>query len=332
MIVTPNEAELTDALVDLKLRDPQLGISKIHALLLQHYPDWIVSEKRTRKILQANGLTNSTSTTTTTGGGGSSDEHQQRPSPLPPTVPRIPYIPKYTSKTYTPPPPGAPRAALPPLEFPTSRVIAKLDVSQWTAKVEVRWFGEKRGKGLVAVEEVDEGEIVWREDPWVVAPEWEVVDLQREGRACGYCTTMFGGGEGGSSSRLVIPCAGAAAGAAAAGGTGGCVCPMRFCNRLCLARSSKIHPLLCAAQNPASVPLMKYARDCHWMALNALAHVSSRVMLVNQHSEEAMRKDWEVVDSWAVLGMRERVKCSYLGSVSFNLCSKFSHFFFQLLE
>jgi len=32
-------------------------------------------------------------------------------------------------------------------------------------------------------------------------------------------------------------------------------------------------------------------------------------MLVNEHSEQAMRKDWEVVEiCWAVLGMRERLK------------------------
>lgn len=289
MMVTPTEAELTDALVDLKLRDPQLGISKIHALLLQHYPDWVVSEKRTRKILQANGLTNTSS----------SDKEPVS------NVPKIPYVPKYTSKDYTPPPPGAPRVSLPPLEFPTSRMIKHLDVSQWSPKVEVRWFGDKRGKGLVAVEEMEEGEIVWREDPWIIAPEWDVLELQMGAVACGYCTTPLS-----PDSPLVIPCPSAASSSAAASSS---KCPVRFCNRLCLARSSKCHPLLCATQNPASVPLLKYARDCHWMALHALAHVSSRIMLVNEHSEEALRKDWEVVESWAVLGMRERVKCSYLG-------------------
>jgi len=284
MMVTPAEAELTDALIDLKLRTPHLGISKVHALLLQHYPDWVVSEKRTRKILQANGLTNTNS--------GDAE--------LTSNVPKIPYVPKYTSKEYTPPPPGAPRASLPPLEFPSSRMIKNLDVSQWSPKVEVRWFGDKRGKGLVAVEVMEEGEIVWREDPWIIAPEWEILDLQINSVACGYCTTPLS-----PESPLVIPCPSTPSSSGP--------CPIRFCNRLCLARSSKCHPLLCASQNPASVPLLKYARDCHWMALHGLAQVSSRIMLVNQHSEEALRKDWEVVESWAVLGMRERVKCSYLG-------------------
>jgi len=288
LTMTPTESELTDALVDLKTRDPHLGISKIHALLLQNYPEWVVSEKRTRKILQAKGLTNS---------GDSKDKE------IPSNVPKIPYIPKYTSKDYTPP--DAPHAPLPPLEYPSSKLIRELDVSQWSPKVEIRWFGDKRGKGLIAVEEMEEGEVIWKEDPWIVAPEWEILDLQLNSVACGHCTTPLN-----PESPLVLPCPAASSSASTSSPT---TCPIRFCNRLCLARSSKVHPLLCGVQNPASVPLLKYARDCHWMALHALAHVTSRVMLVNEHSETAMRKDWEVVDSWAVLGMRERVKCSYLG-------------------
>ena len=46
-----------------------------------------------------------------------------------------------------------------------------------------------RGKGLVAVEELEEGEVIWKEDPWIVAPEWEILDLQLNSVACGHCTT-----------------------------------------------------------------------------------------------------------------------------------------------
>ncbi len=294
MPVSPSEADLTDALIDLKTRDPHLGISKIHALLLQHYPDWLVSEKRTRKILQAKGLTIV----------HSSDV--EKTSDLPSNVPKIPYVPKYTSNEYTSPASGAPRAPLPPLEYPTSKVISSLDVSQWTPKVSVKWFDSHRGKGLVATEAIEEGEVIWREDPFVLAPEWEIWELQMNGVACGFCSTPLDVG-----SPLAISCPSASSSTATTNPS--TACSIRFCNRLCLARSSKVHPLLCTTQNPASVPLLKYARDCHWMALHALAHVTSRILLVNQHSEEAMRKDREVVESWAVLGMRERVKCSYLG-------------------
>ena len=32
--------------------------------------------------------------------------------------------------------------------------------------------GRKKGKGLVASEDIAEGEVVWKEDPFVLAPEW----------------------------------------------------------------------------------------------------------------------------------------------------------------
>ncbi len=89
MPISPPEDELKRAIIDLKSQNPSLGISKVHAYLLAMYPHWTVSEKRTRKILQAEGLT----------------------------------------------------------------LITK-------------------GKGLVATEDIAQGETLWREDPFVIAPEW----------------------------------------------------------------------------------------------------------------------------------------------------------------
>ena len=42
------------------------------------------------------------------------------------------------------------------------------------AKVAVKHFGKKKGKGLVAKEVVEEGETIWKEDPFILAPEWYV--------------------------------------------------------------------------------------------------------------------------------------------------------------
>jgi len=36
---------------------------------------------------------------------------------------------------------------------------------------------EKRGKALVAVEEIEELEVIWKEDPWIVAPEWAIFEV-----------------------------------------------------------------------------------------------------------------------------------------------------------
>ena len=128
MPTIPQESELINALISLKRKVPSLGISKIHALLLQTYPEWTVSEKRTRKILQIHGLTLSAQAV-------SSDSVE----------PRI---------------------------FPSSQVIDRLDVSQWTPKVKVKYFNKKKGKGLVAERNIEVGEHIWKEDPFIIAPEW----------------------------------------------------------------------------------------------------------------------------------------------------------------
>jgi hypothetical protein len=83
---------------------------------------------------------------------------------------------------------------------------------------------------------------------------------------------------------------------------------MRYCNRLCLRRSSATHPLLCPAQNPASVPLLTFVRKLEWQAVHALAQCTSRILLANQQGEDALKTDWELVKGLAVLGMEQRFK------------------------
>lgn len=128
---TPPEDELRDALVSLKLHNPALGIAKTHALLLALHPAWAVSEKRTRKILQSEGLV-------------------------------LCGMPTRTSGDST------------PAVYPSSRVIPDFAVNKWTQKVEVRYFDQKKGKGLVATADIAEGEAIWKEDPFILAPEWFV--------------------------------------------------------------------------------------------------------------------------------------------------------------
>ena len=127
MSLSPPEEELKGALVELKHQNPSLGISKIYALLLKTHPNWTVSEKRTRKILQNEGLVLSS-------------------TPI----------------------------KRPTIVYPSSRVIPQLDVTQWTNKVEVNFFDQQKGKGLIATCNIEEGEVIWKEDPFIIAPEWYV--------------------------------------------------------------------------------------------------------------------------------------------------------------
>lgn len=126
--VSPPEDALTSALISLKSANPALGIAKTHALLLATHPEWSVSERRTRKILQNEGLILG----------------------------------------------DAPDTATPDAVYPSSRVIPNLDLPRWTDKVEVKHFGKRKGKGLVAAQDINEGEAIWREDPFIIAPEWFV--------------------------------------------------------------------------------------------------------------------------------------------------------------
>ena len=121
--------------------------------------------------------------------------------------------------------------------------------------------------------------------------------MQQASTACGYCTTMLT-----LDSPLINACPASSSTA---------FCPVRFCNRLCLARSAKAHPLLCQAQNPAAWPLLKYAKDTKWMALHALAQCTSRLLLSNQLGDAAFQADWDIIKGMAELNMEDRFKYSF---------------------
>ncbi|KAJ6463516.1 hypothetical protein C8R45DRAFT_878433 [Mycena sanguinolenta] len=186
-------------------------------------------------------------------------------------------------------------AALSPKEIvppsPSSQLVEGLYIKQWTTRVDVRMFDKKRGKGLVATQKIKTGETIWVEDPFVIAPEWEIYDKQRAGAACSLCTTLFA-----SPLEAKARCP---------------LCPAAFCNALCRKRSEKTHPPLCAAQNPASMPLLRWVRSREWMALHALIQCTARLLLANAAGEEVLAADWAVVRGFAVLGMEERARYSF---------------------
>ncbi|GJJ14018.1 hypothetical protein Clacol_008275 [Clathrus columnatus] len=252
--VSPSEAELLAVLRTLRSDNPTLGQTKLHTLLLKTYPTWAVSEKRFRRIVHENGLT---------AVKAASDA----------VVADIETTLIEGGRTKV---------------YPTYRISENLDISKWTKKVEVRYFGKRKGKGLVAVERIAEGETVWKEDPWIIAPEWEIYSLQQSSASCMYCTTPLTG------SSLSVSCPSQP-------------CPARFCNRLCLQKSHLVHPLLCPTQNPASISLMDLAKRAEWMGLHALAQQTARILLSFEKSEEEYTKEWKILRGFAEMGMEDRV-------------------------
>lgn len=43
-----------------------------------------------------------------------------------------------------------------------------IDIAHIAPKVKARLFGGEKGKGLVAREKIQQGEVVWQEEPWIV--------------------------------------------------------------------------------------------------------------------------------------------------------------------
>jgi len=67
---------------------------------------------------------------------------------------------------------GGPSTATETHVYPSSTLVEGLDIAKWTTAVEVKYFDRRKGKGLVAKEPISEGQVVWKEDPFVIAPEW----------------------------------------------------------------------------------------------------------------------------------------------------------------
>ncbi|KAG8215343.1 hypothetical protein J3R82DRAFT_8938 [Butyriboletus roseoflavus] len=178
--------------------------------------------------------------------------------------------------------------------YPVSRLNKSLDVTKWSSKVKVHYFNAIKGKGLIATEKISEGEVLWKEDPFILAPEWDIYDLQKSSKACASCSTPLG-----NHSPLHLPCS--ASGPSTP-------CPAMFCNRLCRMQSEKVHPLLCPARNPASVALLRLARNADWMALHALAQCTSKLLLSAQRDDGILDEDLQVMQGLAELGMEERFR------------------------
>jgi len=224
-------------------------------LLLTSHSSWTVSEKRLRKILQREGLGLSQSSTGTSGGSAVGNDNNE-------------------------------------IGFPISKINPRLNISKWTKKVEVRDFGSEKGKGLVATERIEEGEVIWKEDPLATCPDWDLQARQTRSEACANCTRELP-----APTSPPFPCPAPPS------------CSASFCNRLCVARNGNVHALLCPAQNPASIPLLDLLKTEKWKALGAWTRVVA--LILSQHSKGQtgeMEDSLEIVRSLAGMTFEKRLK------------------------
>lgn len=143
-LISPPDDLVIPALRFLRVENPSLGASKLLALLLASNPSWTVSEKRLRKLLQREGLGLSSSTGATTTAAGSIPESSAAKK----------------------------RDSDDDIGLPISKINPRLKVDKWTEKVRVEDFGLEKGKGLVATARIEEGDLIWKEDPLVTCPDW----------------------------------------------------------------------------------------------------------------------------------------------------------------
>ncbi|KAF8604418.1 SET domain-containing protein [Ceratobasidium sp. AG-I] len=199
-------------------------------------------------------------------------------------------------------------------EYPTSSLNGTLDISKFTDKVQPVFFGPEKGKGLVAAEDIEAGQVLWREDPFVYAPPWEIYDAQLEGTACAFCARAFTA----ASPPLRVRCPHAEQLATAAKPPAK-PCRATFCSRLCLARAGSGHSLLCTVANPACEPLLAFLSKQRWKAAVAYTKCVVRILAAWQDDakrggvkkggakgateETVMNKDevWETYRSFATL-------------------------------
>ncbi|KAK0465228.1 SET domain-containing protein [Desarmillaria tabescens] len=241
--IVPDDETIWSAISTIHSGSPGLGTAKLHTAIIDAHPEWkgVVGEKRVRRVIA----------------NSRKDEETEGP---------IKDDSASTTKPKTKKKKKAKAKASPGETYPSSSLLPDSALTL-PSTVAVRYFDKQKGKGLVALSHIEQGETLWKEDPWIIAPEWDIFDLQQRAVACAHCTTPFP-----QSSALVVSCQ---------------HCSARYCTRLCLSRSASTHPLLCPGQNTASVPLLKQVRSLAWMALHALSRVTARVLLGGE-------QEWDV--------------------------------------
>ncbi|KIO26379.1 hypothetical protein M407DRAFT_24343 [Tulasnella calospora MUT 4182] len=298
--ISPTDSDLLAAVTDAQSSVPDgSGASKITAAVLTAHPDWVVAEKRVRKVLRIQkGDDTGVSATSPSvekeeNSAGSETQMSTNPKKRTRGKPKSKLnqatsgeVPRTTDDR------GNGENLVPPdTLYPISHLNQELQVDEWTKKAEVKVFDGMKGKGLVATEAIAEGEVIWKEDPFIYCPDWDIQEAQSVGLRCASCALPLP-----SPRSPPIPCPSQ--------------CGLSWCNRLCLSRSKNAHAFLCLGQNPASTPLLDFVRSEKWIALGALSRLVALLLgeWAGGDGKIGEGKDWSMLRSLAGLSLKERVK------------------------
>ncbi|CAG8604932.1 11020_t:CDS:2, partial [Acaulospora colombiana] len=130
------------------------------------------------------------------------------------------------------------------------------------------------GKGLVLNgdgPDIEEGEILWKEEPWVLTSDWDVLSQLQQTSLCAHCSCPLYLRNPNSIIRC-DHCVNASSSSTIRSLSA-------FCNRLCYSRAqSSYHPFLCPGQNPACEPLLELLKANDWSAPHSLARVTGKLL------------------------------------------------------
>ncbi|EIW76584.1 SET domain-containing protein [Coniophora puteana RWD-64-598 SS2] len=280
----PGNAAIHDALAALMDEQPSLGQKKLWQLLCKRHPDWKVGQARAERLVKeiraervpaasgsASNGSNGASSGTVEGGEGQTAE---------------------TGHIYP--------------SWELNKALDLRDMLGAEGSVKVQTFTKTKGKGLVATRRIKEGEVVWREEPWVLAArglepgsdpsESSLLKLQDSGAACTHCGAWTPGEPG----KNLAPCPSQKR---ALFESNVKPCRARFCKGgRCLEYVKGPHRLLCIADNPACAPLLELVRKENKMALHTVARSTAKLIFADKGGgSKGKEKDMAVWNGLAAL-------------------------------
>ncbi|WWC97460.1 hypothetical protein V866_004340 [Kwoniella sp. B9012] len=245
---TPTDEELQFAAHSLRENSPSSGITKLLSQLKIDHPEWAVSEKRFRKF-----ITPSTSSANGTNNGSQSSKGNSSGDD------------GLIAKT-----------GIDPL----------LDISSIAPKIKVKMFNvQGKGKGLVAKEKLQVGELVWQEEPWIATNDSDLTPYLSSREMCSQCLTLFPQ----PNPPLSVPCKYCA--------------EVHFCNRRCYSKAvdqGTHNDYLCPGQNRECKALLSFinqkkARDIQGVARIIAQWRKYRDLGETKKAEEVETRVWGVM-------------------------------------
>ncbi|WWC85427.1 uncharacterized protein L201_000290 [Kwoniella dendrophila CBS 6074] len=245
--ISPTDDELQITAQKLRETNPTLGISKLLAQLKIDHPEWTVSEKRFKKFI--------TPTTAITGNDSTNGGEKKKVSNG-----------------------GAGGGGEDELIAKTG-IDHSIDIANIAPKVKVKMFNiEGKGKGLVAKEKLQKGELLWQEEPWIVTTDPDLWPYLTSREMCTQCLTLF---DSASSLSLSVMCK---------------FCgEAQFCNRICYQKATRTsgahNEFLCSGQNKSISPLLKFIKEKKNRDLQGVVRILSQFRKIRDFDSSPEHKD-----------------------------------------